>query len=178
VGQDLFGSLHPFSPHRLWLVLINLASMLFFIAIIWRMHCVIRNVHEPLIQDFRIGLNKVVYVFVATIIISAVLFAITMLIFGFEILLHHYDLLFSQHPFGLILTLIVFVGQMLLILYVFTLFFFFIPLIAIENKRHFFILRVEYTPRLEPLVAGFLITNDTMGMLLSTHLYHENCFRY
>ena len=133
VEQDLFLHLSPFHLYRFYLVLIDLAGLIFFIAIIWRMNCIIRDIHEPLIQDFSVGIRKVFYVFVATVLQSAIIFAVAMIILGL-LLLYHAHFLFARHIAGSIITTCIFIGQLILILYVGTLFYFFIPLIALENK--------------------------------------------
>lgn len=137
VGQEIFINLPPLSPHRLWMIAISLASLLFFIAILWHIHCVIRGVHEPLIEDFYVGMKKTLYVFVAAILLSAILFIAMALIYGLIILLNQYHVLFASNAFGVVLTVIAIIGQTILTLYVFTLFFFYVPLIAIENKGIF-----------------------------------------
>ncbi len=43
IGQDIFSNLPPFSPHRLWFLVVNLIGITFFIGMLWRMHCVIRG---------------------------------------------------------------------------------------------------------------------------------------
>lgn len=134
IGQDIFTSLNPLNPYRLWLIVVNLVSLIFFIAILWHMHCVVRNKHEPFIEDFAIGAKKSLYVFIAGIIQSAIIFAFGVIIYGFLFLLHHFQLLFIHTLLGVILTTLIFFGQFILLMYVATLFIFLIPLIAIENK--------------------------------------------
>lgn len=134
IGQDVFVNLQPLSPERLWLMAIDIAALIFFIAILWHMFCVMRNKHEPFIEDFSIGLKKVWYVFIAGIIQSAILFAFGLIVYALLMLLHSMHLLFINSLWGIILTTFVFMGQFILLLYVSTLFVFLIPLIAIENK--------------------------------------------
>ena len=43
IGQNIFASLPLFSPHKLWLVLIDIASLVFFTAILWRIRCLLRG---------------------------------------------------------------------------------------------------------------------------------------
>lgn len=132
--QDIFLNLPPLSPHRLWMVLINLVSLAFFVAILWHLYCVARNLHEPLIEDMVMGLKKALLVFIAAIIQSAILFAVTGIIFGLQLLLYQYNVIFSGSIMSVVITGLIFIGQFLLILYMSVLFVFFVPLIAIENK--------------------------------------------
>lgn len=134
LGYDIFMSLPPFHPYRLYFVLVNFIGFIVFIAIIWRMNCVIRGVHEPLIQDFRVGVNKVWRVFIATIIQNAIVLAVLMIVIGLQILFFKMNMLSFQYVLGKLFTAVVFIGQFILILYVSTLFYFLTPLIALENK--------------------------------------------
>lgn len=134
IGQEIFASLPPLSLHRLWLILVNLGALLFIIAILWRMHCIIHRIHEPLVEDLMRGLKKLFYVFLAGIIESAIIFAVAMIIYGIQLLIVQKDFLFNYHTLGMILTFLIFAVQLALIIYISTLFFFLIPLIAVENN--------------------------------------------
>ena len=134
IGQDLFSYLPAFSPQRLWLFAIDLAALVFFVAMLWRVHCVIRGYHEPLFEDLKIGLKKACYVFVASIIQSFFLFTVVIAVFFSQVLLLKYDLLFGTALLGKLFTVAVFLSQVILIFYVSTLFLFLVPLIATENK--------------------------------------------
>lgn len=134
IGQDIFLNLSPFSPYRLWLIAIEIICLIFFIGIIWRMHCFIINKHEPLAEDLIIGLKKVWYVLIAAILQSGIVFAVTVILFGLQIVMQTNGLLFHPDWFSILLTLSVFIGQLILILYFSTLFIFLVPLITIENK--------------------------------------------
>lgn len=134
IGQEIFSNVPPLSPHRLWLLAVNLVGITFFIGILWRMHCVIRGFHEPLIEDLTVGIKKVIYVVVATLFESAILFALAMIMYGLEIILNQHHLLFHHQLMMTALIMLIFVLQFFLLVYVSTLFIFFIPIIAIENK--------------------------------------------
>lgn len=134
IGQDIFLNLSPFSPYRLWFIAVDIISLIFFIGILWRMHCFIHNRHEPIAEDLLVGLKKVAYVIIAAFLQSAIVFAVTIIIFGLQILLQTHHLLFSSEWTSIALTGVVFIGQLALILYLTTLFIFLIPLITIENK--------------------------------------------
>ncbi len=134
IGQEIFLNVPPLSPHRLWLLAVNLIGITFFIGILWRMHCIIRGFHEPLIEDLTVGIKKVIYVFAATLFESAILFAVAIAIYGFEILIKQHHLLLQQQLMMTALITLIFVLQFLLLVYISTLFVFFIPILAIENK--------------------------------------------
>lgn len=134
IGQDLFMNLDPLSPYRLWLPLLNLFGLIFFIAIIWHMHCVIRKVHEPLIQDFEMGLRKVLYVFLATLIQSFLISTVAIIFLGIQILLYQHHVIFDKNLSSIVITFAIFFIQLTLIVYIWTLFIFLLPLIATENQ--------------------------------------------
>lgn len=134
IGQDILLNLPPFSPHRLWFIAVDIASMIFFIGILWRMHCFIRDRHEPLIEDLAKGAKKVFYVIIASLLQGIIIFAIAVITFGLQVLLQTHHLIFNTNISGILLTGAVFIGQLALILYLSTLFIFLIPLITIENK--------------------------------------------
>lgn len=137
MGHDVFLNFTLFDPQRLWIILLNIVCMLVFIAMLWRIHCIIVGIHEPFLQDFRIGLKKVLYVFIANIIASFIIVTITMTLYGLEFLLVQYHLLFAVNTTSALITLIVFSGQLILTVYLLTLFVFLLPLIAIENEHIF-----------------------------------------
>ena len=134
LGQNMFSNFAPFSPYRLFMLLINLIALLFFIGIIWHMHCVIRKVREPFIEDVSVGIKKMIYALIATIIQNLLVVTSAMMLFGFQVLLHQNHLLFANTFLGIVLTGIVFIGQACIVIYIATLFIFLIPLIAVENK--------------------------------------------
>lgn len=137
IGQDIYEHVSPLSPYRLWLIVIELTALVFFIAIFWRMHCSAEKIREPLIQDLKRGAKKTISVFIASLLQGAILFAVAGVILGLELLLHQYNLFFGKHLFGVIVTTIIFATQAILILYIMTLFYFYVPLIAVENKSIF-----------------------------------------
>ena len=134
IGQDIFANIDPLSPHRLWFLAIEIGSLIFFIAILWHMNCVVRGKKEPLVQDVMTGTKKALSVFIASMLQCAIIFAFSFLVYGVLLLLNHLQLLFINSLAGVILTTVIFAGQLLLLLYVSTLFIFQVPLIALENK--------------------------------------------
>jgi len=133
IGQDIFYNLGPLDPHRFWLFVINIASLIFFISILWRIHGIICNAHEPLKEDLKIGIKKVVQVFIASIIQSTLVFGTTLLIFSILLVIKDY-LIPSVHYLHIALFSLIFIAQFVLLLYIYSLFIFLTPIIAIENK--------------------------------------------
>jgi hypothetical protein len=137
IGKKFFADLAPFSPQRLWFVLIELISMLLMVGIFWHINGVLHQHKERLMADIRVGLRKVLWVFIATIIHSAIVLTVASLIYILLIFLFEYRLISVANTWTLIFSIFVFFGQFLLLLYVTTLFIFLVPLIAIENKGIF-----------------------------------------
>jgi hypothetical protein len=136
IGQDIFSNLAPLSWHRLWFLLINLASLLFFTAIIWHMYYanIRHHDHDKLMDDMNVGLHKIFYILIASLLESVIVFGVSVILYGLQIILQQHNLLFADNALSMTITSLLFCGQLLLILYISTLFIFFIPLIAIENK--------------------------------------------
>ena len=133
-NKDFFAGLTLLSPHVLWIALINLASFMFFIALIWHVHCVIRKVHEPLKQDMTIGLKKMIYAFIAILLQTMIMLAVIYTLFLLDYYLYIWQILNINYWFSALLFGVFFLAQVLLIIYIATLFIFYLPLIAIENK--------------------------------------------
>lgn len=133
-GRDIFATLELFSSNHFWLILINISGLIFFIALLWHMFCVMRAKHEPFIEDFVVGAKKVFYVIIASTLQSVIVTAFAAMIYGVLYLLSHLDLLFTNTLWGVFFTTIIFFAQFFLLLYVSTLFVFLVPLIAIENE--------------------------------------------
>lgn len=133
VGQDMYLQVSPLSPHRSWFILIDLVSLIFFIGILWHMHCLAVRKHEPLMEDVYVGLKKVIYVSIASLIHSAIMFAVIAIVFGMQILLHANDFSINFDLVTILWISILFFCQFLLIAYISTLFIFYLPIIAIEG---------------------------------------------
>jgi len=133
-GKNIFASFSLSNPYYWCFLLIDLLNVALFVGIIWHMYCTARKRHEPLIEDITVGIKKTLYVFAASILQAAILTAATIVIMGFQLLLAQFNLLFNTSALGMLFTGIVFTLELGVIIYLYTLFFFFIPLIAIENK--------------------------------------------
>ncbi len=131
--RDFFYNLGLLNPNRLWLVIIDLSALILFIGLLWRIHCEMVAVHEKLRDDFVVGIRKFIAVIAATLIQSAIIFLVAITITGIQVLLHRHHLLFVHSLLGNLFTVFIFAGQLAIIVYVSTLFIFFVALIAIEN---------------------------------------------
>lgn len=137
IGEDIFLNLNLLNWHRVWAFVVELAAMIFFIGIVWRMHCVVHGKKEALWEDFKVGFNKFIAVFVASILGSVLFIAVLAAVIGLQILLHEENILFNHHLLGMFITFAIFLLQVGIILYSLTLFIFLVPLIAVENKHVF-----------------------------------------
>lgn len=183
IGQDIFSAMPPFSPQWLWLLFNNIISLMLFIAVLWRMHCIIRSVHEKIAEDFYIGGRKVLLAFVATVIQSAMIAAIGITLYGIQFLLFQHRLLFSDYLAGQLFTFAIFFIQLIASIYIIVLFIFYLPLIAVENKgilgsieRSIYLvfgnfwrtLKLQMTPWLCYLIALIAIR---FGLNIHIHLF-------
>lgn len=184
IGEDLFFSLTPTGWYRVWLACIQVVSIIFFIGILWRMHCILINKKEPLVEDFSIAIHKIISVLVAGVIQSVILLLVALVIYFFQLLLHKEGLLFNNNLISTILTTLVFLLPFLFILYTVALFTFLIPLIAIENRNVFAAVRksvllawnhwwriftVQATPWLTYLFVLILVR---FAMNINIHIYY------
>lgn len=133
LGKDIVADIQPLSPNNFWFFIIDIISMFFFIALIWGIYCVARGRHEPFIEDFTVGAKKVLYAFIATLIQGVLLIIVSAIIIEFIFLFRYLELSFNTLS-GFLIAYLVCASQLFLILYVFTLFVFYVPLIAIENR--------------------------------------------
>jgi hypothetical protein len=134
IGLDIFAKFPAFSIHRLWLFAISIVSLMFYIALLWRMHCLIEGIHEPIKEDYSRGFKRLLAAFIASVIQSVIAGATLLIAIGFTLLLHHYHLLFFKSTLGIIYTTIIFCLQFAIIVYINILVIFYLPLIAVENR--------------------------------------------
>lgn len=134
IGQDVLHNLTLFSLNQLWLTMLNLVAFIFFIAIIWHMHCEIIHKHESLREDFSIGFKKVITVFIASTLQSVLVIAIIAIIIASQMLIHYYLPFLFESGLGIWIVSLIFLFELTLLAYIATLFIFIVPLVAIENK--------------------------------------------
>ncbi len=133
IGKNIFATLPLFSPHKLWFVVIDLACLTFFTAILWRVRCILRGEHESLLSDFEIAIKKLPFILVAVIVQMLLFLLINFTIYGFYSYLGVYHLFLTTSPIEILIIILPFMLQMLISFFIFFLFFFYLPLILIEN---------------------------------------------
>ncbi len=132
-GADIFRYASIYRLNSFWVLLVEFVSTFLFITIIWHMYCVMMKRREPLIEDVMVGVKKVVYLFIATLIETMLIIASFLLLFSIHLYAFEHNVIpltelsFVKHA-------IFWVGGMLFVFYVATLFVFLPPLIAVENK--------------------------------------------
>lgn len=132
-GIEIFTNLSPMSPQRLWILVIDLLTLMFFSEIIWRMHCSLHHKKDTLAQDIIISLKKLPFIFIAAVLQSAII-AIVSITFFMSFYLLPTNQLVNGGSFVTGFISIIFLLQSLVAIYLFLAFFFYLPLIVVENK--------------------------------------------
>lgn len=136
VGQNIFLGLPAASPQRLWILAINLGSIILFTAIVWRTYCLIQHKHESLGEDITIGLKKVLFIFGGAILQSLLIVSIVLLfsLFIYYVILDKNLLLSNLNWQRQTLAILLFLCEAFIVIYLFLAFYFYVPTIVIENK--------------------------------------------
>lgn len=133
-GRNIFANLSSFSSYQLWQIVTELIAQVLFIGLNWHMYCTVRHRNERLTEDLRIGLKKLWYVFAATILLSLVVLVAIFLFISLQKMRFGINAANGTagwfHTSSVFLLLI----ESLSIIYLATLFIFFVPIIAIENR--------------------------------------------
>lgn len=137
IGQEVFYSLPYYHPAKLWIILIDLFCLFFFIALLWRVRCVMTEIHEKILDDVKIAFEKLPLI-VAAVIIQLIIFTlvgVTVYVF--------FNFLSTASPgngalfHGNFLVMFALIGHVLLAVYLFFLFIFYLVLILTEDKGVF-----------------------------------------
>lgn len=136
IGEHIFYDLQHFDFNRLWLFAINLIAVMLFLSLFWRIHGVIDHLHESIKEDLLFGIKKLFKFFIAALIQALIIFAVFVMILSTEKYLQIYFSNSSGFWSIFLVTLILFI-QLLILLYIYTLFVFLAPLIVLENKGIF-----------------------------------------
>lgn len=134
---DLFFMKSIFDPKRLWFLLVDFLALILLVAILWDIHCLLFGIKDPIIQDFKMGLRKFLYVLVASFIQAILVFASLFIVYGFQTIIQQSNHFVMQGIWGTTFIALIFGLQIAFIVYVATLFIFYIPIIATENKGIF-----------------------------------------
>lgn len=132
-SENLITTLPTSNLSWIWLVICALVSMLFFIAIVRHMHCSSQLIKEPIAEDLVVGIKKTLSAFMAVVVQCLFLFAVAYLIYSMQVIFYKYHMMVMTNTAGVIFTMFVVFAQLLLMVYVGNLFYFIVPLIAIEN---------------------------------------------
>lgn len=126
-----FSSLHLSNPIRLMYILIDLVSLIFFTAILWRMQCKSHHRRETILTDIKIAFRKLPAIFVATIIQSL---AISIVVISLVVLLYFFQLYAQPNLMTLLVFSLIAILQVCVAIYLFFEFYFYIVLIVTEDK--------------------------------------------
>jgi len=129
-----FVNMARFDPRNLWLILLDLVFLIFFVAILWQIHCVMFDIKDRFIEDVNVGIHKLFSVFVACLIHIVCIMAAISVIYGFQFVLFRPQPLMENTFWGAAFIGVVFGLQIIFVLYIATLFIFYVPIIATENK--------------------------------------------
>ena len=134
IGQDILHNIGLFSLNQLWLTMLNLVAFIFFIAIIWHMHCEIIHKRDTLREDFKIGFKKVITIFIASTLQSLLVIGIVAIIIGSQMFIHYNLPWIFESAIGIWIASLLFLFELTVLAYFATLFIFIVPLVAIEDK--------------------------------------------
>src|SRR3990167_1584881 len=126
-------TLSPFTLQTLGLLLIDIGTLIFFIAILWRMRCFIAHVQETLWSEIKRAFRKIPQILVASLILGFSLLLINFVTYGVNLLITQ-DTLLTQNSFARLAVFVVFFFQFIAAVYIYFLFCFYLPLILTENK--------------------------------------------
>jgi len=134
IGHDIFLGLSPFSLKRLWVELIAIIGVFFYAALLWRMRCIIFNVHESLFEDMKIAIKRLFLIIVASVIQSLIFSFLCIGIIAFYHYLVPKALFFQSNLLELPLIMSGLLFYLIAVVYLYFLFIFYLPLILAEKK--------------------------------------------
>jgi hypothetical protein len=137
VGQDIFFGLPQWSPLRLWLILIEFTSLVFFTILLWRMRCVMYNMHESIKDDLVVTLKKLPRIIGAAVIENGIVMSLFLMIIGIVYVLRDQNLFADSKNLPFFLVIIPLYLQLCVNIFIFVLLMFYLPLILNENKHIF-----------------------------------------
>jgi len=137
VGHDIFAEWSGQNTLQLWMLFIELTAIVLLISIFYRLNCELGHKHEPYSEDLLTGVYRVLFVFAATIIQTFIIVGIGFIPFKTQMFLYENELFNVNSWWGAIGIAVFLAAQAMLILYVFTLFIFYLPIISVENRAIF-----------------------------------------
>lgn len=154
-GPEVLIITHYFSVSHFLAFLINILGVFVFLAILWRMHCVLIHKHESITDDLTKAAKKIFFIICAGLVQNIVIVGLTLLV------LFCYKMLITD-PEGvlnltsMILLALVSMLYIIAILSVFVFFFFYIVIILTEDSGV-----------IAPLMkSAFLVWNNVWRVLL------------
>jgi hypothetical protein len=138
LGYGVFSMQSPFGYQRVWVELLGIAAIFFYAALLWRMRCQIFNMHESIFDDLKVALRRLLFILVASLIMTAIftLFCLGLMIF-YRFLLQHHVAVIQTGLFSLPLMMSGLLFYFIFVVYLYFLFIFYLPLILTEKKSVF-----------------------------------------
>lgn len=133
-GHDLFQSTDLFSLHRLWFFGLEIAGMLFFTAMLWRIKCLMKSLTESYQIDLTIALQKLPKIVAAALLQGVFLLLITLPTVALLTYSQQHHLNLANHTESIFFIALPFVFQIFGTVYLLFLFYFYLPLILAENQ--------------------------------------------
>lgn len=140
-GENIFLNNPWFSSTNLIMVFLYIGIFWFFSALLWRLHCVAIKKRESFKNDFQIARKKFPAIVGAAFLLSIIGSVAGSIAFGVYAIFVHFDLLFHSDLPSEVMTFLVLLLQVGVSMYVTLLFFFYMPLIVIEDDGVIFSLR-------------------------------------
>lgn len=133
-GRDVVANLPLLSPHQLWLLLIYIADLTLFMAILWRLQCVTTNAHEHLFDDVKTGFKKVPLIIAGALAQFLVFILVSITAIGVNLYMVQQNLVSSKDILGILIIGLPAAFQFLFCVYAFYLLYFYFPIILTENE--------------------------------------------
>jgi hypothetical protein len=137
MGQDMFFNLSQQSLEQLWLILFEFASLVVFTVMLWRIRCVMYNLHESMKDDLLVTLKKLPSIIGAAFIQSGIVIALFLMLVGTVYILHEARVLTNSTHIPFYMIGIPLYLQFYVNIFIFVLLMFYLPLILTENKHIF-----------------------------------------
>jgi hypothetical protein len=181
-GRDVMAELPWLSPHQLWVFLIYIIDLTIFVAILWRLQCVTTDAHESLNQDIRVAVRKVPLILVAALTQFLMFLVVSLTAIGINYYSAQHHTIENANILGIFLLGLPAVFQMIFSIYIFYLFYFYLPIILTENQGAFAALSRSaklvwgkwwkaFWPITLPWIAYFCVLIAFVKFGFSMHIY-------
>jgi hypothetical protein len=136
-NETWFTNQSVFSLENLWLIVIEIISLILFTILLWRVECVMDKKHDTVKQDLTIAFHKLPSIIGAALVQSAILIMMFFMMVGVFYFLREQVLIDPHDHTKLFLLFIPSIAQLLANIYIIFLLLFYLPLILAENKHIF-----------------------------------------